>query len=112
MSRGGVRPSTLIRQGVTNLPADTLRWLAANEGELQKLYDGLNAQRDAAVAAMRAAEMKLAALETANAREADLAQREADLAAALVTLAEHQKVIAGAKAVLVNLVHDIDKMED
>ena len=82
-----VKAREILQRGAANLPAGVLKFLVENEAEIQKLYDGLDAHRDDALAAMAALDVRLGEFDSLDAALADLATREADHAGRAEALA-------------------------
>ena len=97
-----IKPGAFLRAGRGIVGADTLMFLLEHKDELQAVYDGLDAKRDAALEAISASEAQLAATEAREAAlAADREKREAALAAVLAELEPREAAVArGTKALV------------
>lgn len=99
-----IKPGAFLRRGQAGVSAETMMFLIEHKDELQAVYDGLGARRDAALEAIAASEGKLAATEAAEATlAADRVKREADLADVLIALEAREKKVARGVDALVHL---------
>ena len=99
-----IKPGAYLRRGRAVVSAEVAMFLIEHKDELEAVYDGLDARRDAALEAIAAAAAKLAAV---DAREGELAadreKREGELAAVLSELVPREAAVSRGKKALTDL---------
>ncbi|MCH8098411.1 MAG: hypothetical protein IID53_15225 [Proteobacteria bacterium] len=85
-------------------------YLLEHKDELEAMYDGFDARRDGVIEAMKASDTRLGEFDTMDALKADMAEREADYAARVETLAAAEAEVERRVAVLNNVQVEFDKI--
>ena len=89
-----IKPGAALRRGVSSLSAEAAKFLVENKTEVEKLLDGIDERRDAALKAIAAQETRYDSLDAWDSdltqREADLEKRETDYTARVETLATRE----------------------
>ncbi len=104
-----IKPGATLRRGARSLPADSVKFLLENKAEVEKLLDGIDERRDAALKAIAAQETRYDSL---DAWDSDLTQREAELEKGETDYTARVETLATREAKVDNCVRAITELSE